>query len=114
MSEETTTEQFARRLVLATEINTKLAAAMAAGTSHESEEVLELISKHHSWAVEFIPKDKGTYLKLASRYRTDDRFEGLYNQYAQGLAKYMADAMEAYAHAHLEEGAAEMPADPNF
>ena len=101
--EETTTEQFERRLVLAAEINQKLAAALAAGTSYESEEVQQLIGKHHSWAVEFIPKDKKTYLKLAARYRSDARFDGLYRQYADGLASYMADAMEVYANSQLPD-----------
>jgi hypothetical protein len=101
--EETTTEQFARRLVLAAEINQKLAALKAAGTSHESEEVQDLIAKHHSWAIEFIPKDRTTYIKLANKYRNDDRFDGLYNQYAEGLARYMGDAIEVYANSKLTD-----------
>jgi uncharacterized membrane-anchored protein YjiN (DUF445 family) len=101
--DETTSEQFERRLVVAAETNKKLVEFMKAGVPASSEEVLDVVANHHDWTTEFIRRDQSTYLKLANKYRTDDRFEGLYKSYADGLAAYLADAIEAYALARLTD-----------
>ncbi len=101
--EETTSEQFERRLIVAIDVNKKMAAFMADGVPVDSEDVLDVMSDHHDWATEYLKKDRTTYLRLAHKCRTDDRFEGIYGQYAAGLSQYMADAIEAYANARLTD-----------
>lgn len=101
--EETTTEQFAARLESAIGVNRKMAEFMANGVPADSEEVLEIMETHHGWVVEYLRRDQSTYLKLADKYRTDNRFSGIYNEYREGLAHYMGDAIEAYALARLTD-----------
>jgi hypothetical protein len=102
-NEETTSEQFQKRLEMAIEVNQKMAALLAAGTAATSDEALKVMAMHHEWVVEYLAKDQKTYLLLADKYRTDDRFHGLYEGYAAGLAHYMGDAIEAYAKARLTD-----------
>lgn len=101
--EETTSEQFQKRLEMAIEVNQKMAALMAAGVAATSDEALDVMATHHAWVVEYLAKDQKTYLLLANKYRTDDRFNGIYDEYAKGLATYMGDAIEAYAKARLTD-----------
>lgn len=101
--EETTTEQFAARLKTAVDVNQKMAAFMKDGVPADSEEVLDVMAEHHGWVVEYLRRDQKTYLLLANKYRTDSRFDGIYSEYGDGLAKYMGDAAEAYALARLTD-----------
>lgn len=101
--EETTSEQFQKRLDMATEVNKKMAAFMTSGVAATSDEALEVMAMHHAWVVEYLAKDRKTYLLLADKYRTDDRFNGIYDEYAKGLAAYMGDAIEAYAKKFLTD-----------
>jgi hypothetical protein len=99
--EETTTEQFQKRLDMAISVNKRLAALQERGVPANSEDALDIIADHHQWVQEYLAKDQKTYLLLADKYRSDHRFEGLYNEYYPGLSHYMGDAIEAYAKARL-------------
>lgn len=101
--EETTTEQFAARLRTAVDVNKKMAEFMENGTPADSEEVLDVMSEHHGWVTEYLRRDQKTYMLLAKKYRTDNRFAGIYDEYRDGLALYMGDAIEAYALARLTD-----------
>jgi hypothetical protein len=99
--DETTSEQFQRRIDSAIDVNTKMAKLMQAGISASSDEATEIMAGHHSWVCEYLASDKATYLLLANKYREDDRFNGIYDEYAKGLAPFMGDAIQAYAEAKL-------------
>lgn len=101
MSEETTSEQFARRLELAISVNRRLAVLMEEGAPVEDPRVQECIKDHHSWVTEYIKRSRSAYLVVADKYRTDDRFPGLYKSYKEGLAEYMGDAIQYYAEQNL-------------
>ena len=101
--EETTSEQFAQRLKVAAEINTKLAALMADGVPPEDERVLNLLTGHHEWVTQYLKRDKSTYIALGKKYISDDRFEGVYKEYGPGLANYMGLGIIAYAEARLTD-----------
>lgn len=111
--EQTTSEKFEERLIAAANINKKIAALMADGVDPTDDRVLEELKAHHRWVIEYLRRDKKTYTLLGNRYISDDRFEGVYREYAEGLAAYMGTGIIAYAEKFLTDDLPEDEIDPS-
>ncbi len=78
------------------EIMQRLAAAKAEGLAPDAAEVLGLAERHRlhidRW---FYPCSHDMHANLAAMYRADARFAAWFERYAEGLAEYVATAIEA-------------------
>ena len=78
-----------------------LAAAGAAGTDPDAEDVQALVARHHGWVSQAWTPDREAYLNLGQMYVDDPRFAATYDKYAEGAAVFIRDAMKVYAERNL-------------
>ncbi len=80
-----------------TSITQDISQAFTAGENFDSERVMGLIGRHYQWICNFWSPNQSAYISLGQMYISDPRFTEHYENFAPGLAKYMASAMESYA-----------------
>ncbi|MDN4471889.1 MerR family transcriptional regulator [Demequina zhanjiangensis] len=83
------------------EIVEALGAAVRVGFSPGSQEVQEVVARHHAWLSEIWTPDAEAYRSLTQMYVDDDRFRAHYDEVAPGAARLLRDAAAIYADAHL-------------
>ena len=97
LNQEEMAELFARG-----ELITKaIAEAFRDGYPPSEKEVQEFIADHYTWICSFWTPNRESYIGLGQMYVADLRFTEHYNNFAEGLAPYMAEAMEIFAKASL-------------
>lgn len=80
------------------DINTIMAKLMKQGAAVGSIEVQKQIARHFKQISLFYDPSPEMYIGLGQMYVQDPRFAIHYEKVAEGLAKYMADAMKVFAH----------------
>ena len=97
LNQEEMAELFARG-----ELITKaIAEAFRDGYPASEPAVQEYVADHYNWICAFWTPNKDSYIGLGQMYVADPRFTDHYNNFAEGLAPYMAQAMEIYANSTL-------------
>ena len=66
-------------------------------------EVQALIARHHAWIEAFYPASAERYRGLGQLYVTHPEFRAFYDNYSEGLADFIAEAMAHYADTILVE-----------
>ena len=84
-----------------TSITQDISQAFSAGELPNSEHIHGLIGRHYQWICNFWSPNKESYIGLGQMYVADSRFNEHYENFAPGLASFMASAMESYAITHL-------------
>ncbi len=79
------------------EIVEALGAAIRVGFAAESEEVQEIVARHHAWLSEIWTPDADAYRSLTQMYVDDERFKAHYDEVAPGAAELLRDAAALYA-----------------
>ena len=78
-----------------------LAAAVAAGADPGGDDVQALVARHFRWVSHAWTPDREAYVNLGQMYVDDPRFAANYDQYAEGAAVFLRDAMKVYAERNL-------------
>jgi DNA-binding transcriptional MerR regulator len=68
-----------------------------AGTAPDDPAVLDAVAVHHGWLGNFWEPDAESYTGLGRMYADDPRFRDQIDRENPGLARYLSDAMAAYA-----------------
>ena len=63
--------------------------------------VQALIKRQHAWIENFYPASAEVFKGLGEMYTTHPEFRAFYDQFAEGLADFMRDAMNIYADQNL-------------
>jgi len=63
----------------------------------DSEQVQAQIARHHRWIENFYPASADVYAGLGQLYAQNDEFRAYYEQFGEGLADFMYNAMTHYA-----------------
>jgi hypothetical protein len=84
-----------------TNITIGLAHALRDGYSADSEKVHGLIGRHYQWICNFWTPTSEAYIGLGQLYVEDPKFTAHYEEFAPGLAAFIALAIEEYAHSSL-------------
>lgn len=79
------------------EIVEALGAAVRVGFTADSEEVQEIVARHHAWLSEIWTPDANAYRSLTQMYVDDERFKAHYDDVAPGAAELLRDAAALYA-----------------
>ncbi len=66
-------------------------------TTPDAPEVQALMARHRAWLEHFHPVTADYYVGLASLYTENPEFRAHYDEYAEGLADFLAAAMKVYA-----------------
>ena len=83
------------------EIVEALGAAIRVGFSADSDEVREIVARHHAWLSEIWTPDGNAYRSLTQMYVDDERFKAHYDEVAPGAAELLRDAAALYAEREL-------------
>jgi MerR family transcriptional regulator, thiopeptide resistance regulator len=78
-------------------ISRDLASALLDGHSIDSPKVNGLIGRHYQWICNFWTPTSEAYVGLGQMYVEDPRFNAHYEEFAPGLAAFIALAIEKYA-----------------
>ena len=78
-----------------------LAEASVRGEDAASDEVQELVRRHHAWVSFFWEPNREAYINLGEMYVADPRFTAHYDQHAKGAARFIRDAMRVFAEKNL-------------
>lgn len=65
-------------------------------------EVQRYVARHHAWIENFYPAPAEVYRGLGQMYVEHPEFRAYYDQYAEGLADFLQEAMAFYASEQLE------------
>lgn len=65
-------------------------------------EVQCYVARHHAWIENFYPAPAEVYRGLGQMYVEHPEFRAYYDQYAEGLADFLQEAMAFYASEQLE------------
>ena len=79
------------------EIVEALGAAVRVGFSANSDEVQEIVARHHAWLSQIWVPDAAAYRSLTQMYVDDDRFRAHYDEVAPGAAELLRDAAALFA-----------------
>lgn len=90
-----------RHLRIDREIVESLGAAVRVGFGAESDEVQEIVARHHAWLSEIWTPDANAYRSLTQMYVDDERFKAHYDEVAPGAAELLRDAAALYAEREL-------------
>jgi len=90
-----------RHLRIDREIVEALGAAVRVGFGAESDEVQEIVARHHAWLSEIWTPDANAYRSLTQMYVDDERFKAHYDEVAPGAAELLRDAAALYAEREL-------------
>jgi DNA-binding transcriptional MerR regulator len=84
-------------------IEAELADAMADGAGYDSDRVRESLKRHHAWVARSWPQPPSAdaYAGLADLYLEHPDFVARYEAIRPGFARWLADAMRAYARDRL-------------
>lgn len=83
------------------EIVEALGAAIRVGFAADSDEVREIVARHHAWLSEIWTPDANAYRSLTQMYVDDERFRAHYDEVAPGAAGLLRDAAALYAEREL-------------
>ena len=83
------------------EIVEALGAAIRVGFAADSDEVREIVARHHAWLSEIWTPDANAYRSLTQMYVDDERFRAHYDEVAPGAAELLRDAAALYAEREL-------------
>ncbi len=83
------------------EIVEALGAAVRVGFASHSDEVQEIVARHHAWLSEIWTPDATAYRSLTQMYVDDERFKAHYDEVAPGAAELLRDAAALYADREL-------------
>lgn len=86
-------------------VTARMARHLAAGRPADAPEVLTTINDHYHGICRFWRPDQRCYIALGETYLHDPRFAAHYEKARAGLARYMRDAVIAYARARLAQPA---------
>ena len=90
-----------RHLLIDREIVEALGAAIRVGFAADSDEVREIVARHHAWLSEIWTPDAHAYRSLTQMYVDDERFRAHYDEVAPGAAELLRDAAALYAEREL-------------
>ncbi|MQS10129.1 MerR family transcriptional regulator [Streptomyces alkaliphilus] len=80
------------------ELNTRIAALVAAGTAPDSPEGMDLAEEHRQRICRrFYPCDHAMHVNLGDMYVADERFTATYERIREGMARWLRDAIRANA-----------------
>jgi MerR family transcriptional regulator, thiopeptide resistance regulator len=79
-----------------------LAEASARGDDVASDEVQELVRRHHAWVSFFWVPNREAYINLGEMYVADPRFTAVYDKYTTGAPRFIRDAMRVFAEKNLD------------
>ena len=83
------------------EIDAQILAVMRSGAAPDSEPAMVAVAEHYREVARFWTPDQTSYTNLGQRYIDDPDQRARYDAMAPGLAKYLRDAIVAYATRHL-------------
>ncbi|MEU0084242.1 TipAS antibiotic-recognition domain-containing protein [Streptomyces sp. NPDC006274] len=86
-----------------TAIATDFAAAFAAGSAPDDDEVQDIARRHCEWLSGPVRVSRSYVIGLGEMYVADPRFAVLYDQHAEGAAEFVRDALKVYAERHLTD-----------
>ncbi|WP_084102535.1 MerR family transcriptional regulator [Demequina sp. NBRC 110051] len=95
------TEGQQRHLDAHREVVEALGAAIRVGFAPDSDEVQEIVTKHHAWLSLFWTPTAETYRGITQMYVDDERFRRNYDEVAPGAAALLRDAADIWASRHL-------------
>ena len=81
------------------EVEKELAQAVASGVAARSEEAQGLVDKHRAALSAFFPVTPAKHFLISRGYVADERFRAHYETQQEGLAQWLADAIEHAAKA---------------
>lgn len=81
-------------------VDARLATAVANGVAADSDEAAQLVSEHREVLSEFFPVSYAKHYLISRGYITDPRFTEYYERQQEGLAQWLANAIEHVAAAH--------------
>ena len=81
-------------------VDARLAAAVAGGVAPDSDEAAQLVAEHREVLSEFFPVSYAKHYLISRGYITDPRFTEYYERQQEGLAQWLADAIEYVAAAN--------------
>src|SRR5699024_2736435 len=81
-------------------VDARLAAAVAGGVAPDSDEAAKLVAEHRKVLSEFFPVSYAKHYLISRGYITDPRFTEYYERQQEGLAQWLADAIEHVAAAN--------------
>lgn len=84
-----------------TAIATDFARAQREGKSADSDDVQAISARHFDWLSITTTPTKDHFIGLGEMYVADPRFTANYDQYSEGTAVLIRDAMRVYAERHL-------------
>lgn len=76
------------------EVEEELAQAVAGGVAADSEEAQGLVEKHRAALSAFFPVTPAKHFLISRGYVADERFRAHYEAQQEGLAQWVADAIE--------------------
>ncbi len=95
------TEGQRRHLDAHREVVEALGAAIRVGFAPDSDEVQEIVTKHHAWLSLFWTPTAETYRGITQMYVDDERFRRNYDEVAPGAAVLLRDAADIWASRNL-------------
>lgn len=81
-------------------VDARLAAAVAGGVAPDSDGAAQLVAEHREVLSEFFPVSYVKHYLISRGYITDPRFTEYYERQQEGLAQWLADAIEHVAAAN--------------
>ena len=81
-------------------VDARLAAAVAGGVPADGDEAAKLVAEHREVLSEFFPVSYAKHYLISRSYITDPRFTEYYERQQEGLAQWLADAIENVAAVH--------------
>ena len=85
------------------EIAATLGELMVGGAAIEDAQVQEWIGKHYAFVSQFWKPTRTAYKSLAVTYVMDPAFKENYDAHAEGLAKFVQQAINVWANANLSD-----------
>ncbi len=83
------------------EITKKMVAALESGESFDSEAMQGAVKEHHEFCLRFWTPSKEAYKSLAMSFVLPTGYRDTYEGYADGLGKYVYDAITHFADTNL-------------
>ena len=98
-----TAEQAASYKAQHDEIASTLGELMVGGAAIDDVQVQEWIAKHYAFVAQFWTPSRTAYKSLALTYVMDPAFKENYDAHAEGLAKFVQQAINVWANANLSD-----------
>lgn len=83
------------------QITKKMVASLQAGESFDSAAMQQAVREHYEFCLRFWTPNRGAYKSLALSFILPTGYRDTYEGYAQGLGKYVYDAITYFADTNL-------------